>query len=44
MSSTGRNIAIIQTIEFLLIKRGDYEVVCLPGLDLDPGERISQVA
>lgn len=44
MTSIGVNIAILKTNEILLIKREDFEVWCLPGGGLDPGESFALAA
>lgn len=40
----GVNIALIQDGKILLTKRGDFEVWCLPGGHVDPGESLAQAA
>ena len=44
MTSIGVNIAILKANEILLIKREDFEVWCLPGGGLDPGESFAKAA
>lgn len=44
MPDLGVNIAIIDQGKILLTKREDFEVWCLPGGGLDPGETLAQAA
>jgi len=44
MLTLGVNIAIIHSGQILLIKREDFEVWCLPGGHVDPGESVAQAA
>jgi ADP-ribose pyrophosphatase YjhB (NUDIX family) len=44
MPSLGVNTAIIEMDEILLTKRVDFEVWCLPGGGVDPGESLAQAA
>ena len=44
MPILGVNIAIIQDAKVLLTKRKDFEVWCLPGGEVDPGESLAQAA
>jgi ADP-ribose pyrophosphatase YjhB (NUDIX family) len=44
MPSLGVNIAIIENDRVLLTRREDFEVWCLPGGAVDPGESIAQAA
>jgi ADP-ribose pyrophosphatase YjhB (NUDIX family) len=44
MPILGVNIAIIQERKVLLTKRRDFEVWCLPGGEVDPGESLAQAA
>jgi len=44
MIQLGTSIAIIQSGKVLMIKREDFEVWCLPGGMVDPGESVAQAA
>lgn len=44
MLTFGVNVAVIQAGQILLIKREDFEVWCLPGGHIDPGESVAQAA
>jgi ADP-ribose pyrophosphatase YjhB (NUDIX family) len=44
MPKLGVNIAIIQEDKILLTERTDFEVWCLPGGEVDPGESLAQAA
>jgi ADP-ribose pyrophosphatase YjhB (NUDIX family) len=44
MPILGVNVAIIQDGKILLTKRRDFEVWCLPGGEVDPGESLAQAA
>jgi ADP-ribose pyrophosphatase YjhB (NUDIX family) len=44
MIRLGVNVAIIQSDKILLTKREDFEVWCLPGGHVDPGESFAQTA
>ncbi len=44
MPTLGVNIAIIQDGQILLTERSDFEVWCLPGGEVDPGESLAQAA
>jgi len=44
MPSLGVNTAIIENGEILLTRRVDFEVWCLPGGGVDPGESLAQAA
>jgi ADP-ribose pyrophosphatase YjhB (NUDIX family) len=40
----GVNVAIVQSGKILLTKREDFEVWCIPGGQIDPGESLAQAA
>jgi len=44
MPILGVNVAIIQGGRVLLTQRADFEVWCLPGGEVDPGESLAQAA
>jgi len=44
MPILGVNIAILQEGKVLLTRRTDFEVWCLPGGEVDPGESLAQAA
>ena len=44
MTALGVNIAIMHNGKLLLTKREDFEVWCLPGGGVDPGESVAQAA
>ncbi|MCP5097545.1 MAG: NUDIX domain-containing protein [Chloroflexi bacterium] len=44
MVKSGANVAIIQDGKILLTKRQDFEVWCLPGGHVDPGESVAYAA
>jgi 8-oxo-dGTP pyrophosphatase MutT (NUDIX family) len=44
MATIGVNIAILQDNSILLTQREDFEVWCLPGGHIDPGETFAQAA
>ncbi len=44
MTALGVNIAIMHNGKLLLTKREDFEVWCLPGGGVDPGELVAQAA
>ena len=44
MPTLGVNVAIIRAGRILLTKREDFEVWCLPGGEVDPGESLAQAA
>ncbi len=44
MPTLGATVAIIQAGQILLTKREDFEVWCLPGGAVDPGESVAQAA
>jgi ADP-ribose pyrophosphatase YjhB (NUDIX family) len=44
MPFLGVNIAILRDDEILLTERSDFEVWCLPGGEVDPGESLAQAA
>jgi ADP-ribose pyrophosphatase YjhB (NUDIX family) len=44
MPTLGVNIAIFQDDKVLLTQRSDFEVWCLPGGEVDPGESLAQAA
>ncbi len=44
MPILGVNVAILQDQKVLLTRRRDFEVWCLPGGEVDPGETLAQAA
>jgi len=44
MSKIGSTVAIIQDDKILMTKRSDFEVWCLPGGHVDPGESVAETA
>ncbi len=44
MPALGATVAIIQAGQILLTKREDFEVWCIPGGAVDPGESVAQAA
>jgi ADP-ribose pyrophosphatase YjhB (NUDIX family) len=44
MTALGANVAIIYDNQVLLTKREDFEVWCLPGGHVEPGEPLADTA